>query len=139
MNPSQRRPTAAELKSQAGQLKARALQARAAARRCGDPAQAKGLERQAAYDLREAGLAERAALSLETETGSLEAYEQLLAFQAGRPKRPEPRESKPEGIEQPPPKGLPVGMGVEHHPWLALYPHLHARVEARGRGNERAR
>jgi hypothetical protein len=100
MDPSQRRVTAAELKSQASDLKARAFQARAAARRCGDPAQAKRLERQAHYDLREAGLAERAALSLEAETGGVEAYEQLLAFQAGRPKRPEPRESKPEGIEQ---------------------------------------
>jgi hypothetical protein len=137
MDPSQRRPTAADLKNQAGDLKARALQARAAARRCGDPAQTKWLERQAAYDLREAGLAERAALSLEAETGGLEAYEQLLAFQARRENRPEPRESKREGIEQAPPKGPPVGMGVEHHPWLALYPHLHARVEARGRRHER--
>ena len=139
MDPSPPRPTAADLKSQARELKARALQARAAARRCGDPARAKRLERQAAYDLREAGLAERAALSLEAETGSLVAYEQLLAFQAGREKRPGPLEPKREGIEKPPPKGSPVGRGGEHHPWLALYPHLQARVEARGRGNERTR
>jgi hypothetical protein len=139
MDPSQRRPTAADLKSKACELKARALQARAVARRCGDPAQTKRLERQADYDLREAGLAERAALSLEAETGSSVAYEQLLAFQAGREKRPGPLEPKREGSEKPPPKGSPVGRGVEHHPWLALYPHLHARVEARGRGNERTR
>ena len=139
MDPSQPRPTAADLKSKASELKARALQARAAALRCGDPAQIKRLERQADHDLREAGLVERAALSLEAETGSSVAYEQLLAFQAGREKRPEPLEPKREGIEKPPPRGSPVGRGVEHHPWLALYPHLHARVEARGRGNDRAR
>jgi hypothetical protein len=139
MDPSQRRPTAADLKSKACELKARALQARAAAHRCGDPAEAKRLKRQADYALREAGLAERAAISLEAETGSLEAYEQLLAFQAGREKRPEPLDLKRDGIEKPHPKSAPVGMGVEHHPWLALYPHLHARVEARGRGNDRTR
>ena len=133
MDPSQCRPTAADLKSKACELKARALQARAAARRCGDSAQTKRLERQADYDLREAGLAERAALSLEAEMGSLEAYEQLLAFQAGRENHPAPPEPKREGIEKPPPKGPSVGMGLEHHPLLALYPHLRARVEARDR------
>ena len=139
MDPSQPRPMAADLKSKACELKARALQARAVARQCGDPAQTKRLERQADYDLREAGLAERAALSLEAETGGSVAYEQLLAFQAGREKRPAPLEPKRDGIEKPPPKTSPVGREVEHHPWLALYPHLHARVEARGRGNERTR
>lgn len=139
MNPSQPRLTAADLKRTACELKARALQGRAAARRCGDPAQAKRLERQADHDLREAGLAERAALSLEAETGGLEVYEQLLAFQARRENHPEPLEPKPEGIEKPPPKGPPVGRGVEHHPWLALYPHLQARVEARGHANDRTR
>lgn len=139
MDPSPPRPTAADLKGKAGELKARALHARAVARQCGDPAQIKRLERQADHDLREAGLAECAALSLEAETGSSGAYEQLLAFQAGREKRPEPLEPKRGGIEKPPPKGSPVGRGVEHHPWLALYPHLRARVEARGRGNDRTR
>jgi hypothetical protein len=140
MNASQRQRTAADLKNQGCELKARALQARAAARRCGDPAQAKRLERQADHDLREAGLAERAAISLEAETGSLEAYEHLLAaFQAGREKHPEPLEPERAGIEKPPPKGPPVGMGLEHHPLLALYPHLRARVEARGRQGERVR
>jgi hypothetical protein len=133
MDPSQPRPTAADLKSQAGELKARALQARAAARRCSDPAQIKRLERQADHDLREAGLAERAALSLEAETGGLEAYEQLRTFQAGREKHPALPEPKREGIEKPPPNGPRVGLGLEHHPLLALYPHLRARVEARGR------
>jgi hypothetical protein len=133
MDPSQPRPTAADLKSKAGDLKARALQARAAARRCGDPAQIKRLERQAAHDLREAGLAERAALSLEAELGGLEAHEQRRAFQAGRENHPAPPQPKGEGTEKPPPNGPPVGMGLEHHPWLALYPHLRARVEARGR------
>ena len=139
MNPSQCRLTAADLKSQACELRARALQARAAARRCGDPAQAKRLERQVDHDLREAGLSERAALSLEAEMGGSGAYEPRLAFQAGREQHPEPREPKREGIENSPPEGPAVGRGVEHHPWLALYPHLHARVEARDRGNDRAR
>jgi hypothetical protein len=133
MDPSQPRPTAADLKSKASELKARALHARAAARRCGDPAQIKRLERQADRDLREAGLAERAALSLEAETGGLEAHKQLRAFQAGRENHPAPPEPKREGSEKPPPKGPPVGLGLEHHPLLALYPHLRARVEARGR------
>jgi hypothetical protein len=104
MNASQRQRTAADLKNQGCELKARALQARAAARRCGDPAQAKRLERQADHDLREAGLAERAAISLEAETGSSEVYERLLAFQAGRENRPEPLEPKREGIEKAPPR-----------------------------------
>lgn len=112
MDPSQPRPLAANLKSKASELKARAFQARAAARRCDDPAQAKRLERQADHDLREAGLAERAALSLEAETGNLEAYELLLAFQAGREKRPESREPKREAIEQPSPQGPTVRRGV---------------------------
>lgn len=133
MDPGQRRPTAADLKSQARELKARALQARAAARRCSDPAQTKRLERQADHDLRESGLAERAALSLEAEMGSLEPYEQLLAFQAGRENHPELLEPAREGIEKPPPKGPSVGVGLEHHPLLVLYPHLRARIEARGR------
>jgi hypothetical protein len=109
MNPSQPRPTAADLKRTACELKARALQAQAAARRCGDPAQAKRLQWQADHDLREAGLAERAAISLEAETGSSEVYERLLAFQAGRENRPEPREPKREGIEKAPPDKSPVG------------------------------
>jgi hypothetical protein len=133
MDPSQPRPTAADLKSKAGELKARALQARAAARRCGDPAQSKRLERQADHDLRDAGLAERAALSLEAEGGGLEGYEQRRAFQAGRGNHPAPPGPKREGTEKPPPNGSPVGLGLEHHPLLALYPHLRARVEARGR------
>jgi hypothetical protein len=107
MDPSQRRRTAADLKSKACELKARALQARAAAHRCGDPAQAKRLERQADYDLREAGLSERAAISLETEMGSLEAYEQLLAFQAGRENHPEPREPKRGGRREATPERSP--------------------------------
>ena len=49
-------------------------------------------------------MAERAAIGLEAETGSLEAYEQLLAFQAGRENHPEPREPKWEGIEKRPPE-----------------------------------
>jgi hypothetical protein len=139
MDPNQRQRTVAGLKQEAGELKARALQARAVARRCGDPAQAKRLNRQADHDLREANLAERAALSLEAETDSLAAYEQLRAFQGGRESHLGPREPKREGLEEPPSKGSPVGRGVEHHPWLALYPHLHARVAARDRGNERTR
>src|ERR671939_110868 len=128
MDPSQRRPTAADLKSKACELKARALQARAVARQCGDPAQTKWLERQADYDLREAGLAERAALSLEAETGGSVAYEQLLAFQAGREKRPAPLEPKRDGIEKPPPKTSRGRWGVAHRPCLPLYRHLLARV-----------